>query len=157
MKTKHRKAAHTKRKYQADALSIYRVMSRIQPFTPDEVLRLSMPIRLSFESLRNGTGTHSDYKDLAIAINTSLIRAMEIDPIAEEMVKRAVEAMTRCAERFQRTGKYGFDGPAIGDIAEAVDFHDQLLQLSTPQQMVGAMRQYVKINNGRLKAGEIGV
>lgn len=141
MNTAHRRASGAKRKYQADPATIYKMMSKFQLFTPEELTRLQIPIRVSFEALKSGHGTHSDYQDLADAINCAMIRAESIDPIAEAMVLRARDAMLRLLDRFRRTSRWGFDGPAIAEVAEAVDFHEQLLRLSTPQQMMDAMKE----------------
>ena len=115
-----------------------RVLDKSRLFSAEEVVHLALPVRMSFEALRTGRGTPADYQELALAINTSLVRAMAIDPTAATAVGRAAAALTRCVERYTRTGKFGFDGPGIGDIAEAIDFHDQLLQNSTPELMLNA-------------------
>jgi hypothetical protein len=139
--TTHRPASGAKRKYQADPAAIYKLMSRIQLFTPEELTRLQIPIRVSFEAIKSGRGTHSDYQDLADAINCAMIRAESIDPMAESMVLRARDAMLRVLDRFRRTNRWGFDGPAITEVEDAVEFHEQLLRLSTPQQMIDAMKE----------------
>lgn len=141
MKTKHRKASQHKRRWQADPGSIYKLMNKVQLFTPEELRRLELPIRVSFEAMRLGRGSQSDYQDLADAINVAMVRAESIDPVAELMVLRARDAMMRLLERFTRTGRWGFDGPAIVEVGDAVEFHEQLLRLSTPQQMIDALRE----------------
>lgn len=141
MKTKHRKASQHKRRWQADPGTIYKVMTKLQPFTPEELTRLELPIRVSFEAMKSGKGSQSDYQDLADAINVAMVRAEAIDPMAELMVLKARDAMMRLLERFTRTGRWGFDGPAIAQVEEAVEFHEQLLRLSTPQQMIDALRE----------------
>lgn len=64
MKSSHRTASRAKRspgRYQADPASIYRLMNKIQPFSTGELLRLNMPVRMSYESLRCGRGVDDDF------------------------------------------------------------------------------------------------
>lgn len=124
-----------------DCAAIFKVMNRLQPFTPAELARLELPIRISYDALKNGKGTRSDYQDLADAINVAMVRAEAISPLAEAMVLKARDAMMRMLERFTRLGRWGFDGPAIDEVLCAVEFHEELLRNSTPQQMIDAMRE----------------
>ena len=144
MRTTHRVTSAFKQKTARDCAAIYGLIAKLQPFTPEELRRLSLPIRVSFESLKKGAGTYSDYQDLADAINVSMVRAEEIDPLAEAMVLRARDAMVRVVQRFECTGVWVFDGPAIGEVAEALDFYDQLLEMSSPQQMHDALMEVKK-------------
>lgn len=141
MKTVHRTASHAKRRYKADPLSIYKLMSKLQPFTPDELVKLELPIRISYESMKSGKGTLSDYEDLALAVNVALVRAESISPLAEAMVLKACYALLRVSDRFKRIGHWGFDGQAIDEVLCAVEFHEELLRNSTPQQMIDAIRE----------------
>lgn len=68
MTTAHRTQSQAKRRrWVADPRAFQRVINRLEPFTPDELMRLELPIRMSFESLRQGKGTESDFHDLAAA------------------------------------------------------------------------------------------
>ena len=144
MKTTHRNAAHAKRKWQADPSSIYRLMNKIQPFTTDELLRLNMPVRVSFESLRTGKGVDEDFHTLAAAINTALVRSESIDDLCVQTCQLAQDALMRCIERHHRLGVWGFDAQALQAIPDAIDLHEQILQLSTPLQMQDAMRRVME-------------
>lgn len=151
MKSKHRAASALKRRWQADPSSIYRVMNKIQLFTPDEQARLTNPPRLAFEKLRTGVATEPDYHVLAAGINVTMILAEKIDPLAEQSAVAARDAMVRCWERFERTQRLGFDGQALQDIPVAIDLHDQLMALLTPLQVHKAVSEI----QGRMDAGEV--
>lgn len=140
-----RKPHHHNDKAPHNLDALHHLMNRLQPFTPSE------HARISFESLKKGTGGYTDYADLADAINVSMVRAEKIDPQAVAMVMLAHDAMMRVAERFERTEQWGFDGPAIAEVAEALDFYDQLLALSTPLQMHMALLE-VKQRCDRIRA-----
>ncbi len=107
MKTKHRNASHAKRRYQADPSAIYRVFNKVQMFTRDELLRLNMPVRIAFESLRTGHGEDGDFHTLAAAINCALIRSEEIDPLCVETCKLAQDGLFRAIMRHNNTGRWG--------------------------------------------------
>lgn len=144
MKTSHRQASHAKRRYQADPSAIYRVMSRLQTFTGSEQLKLNLPVRLAYESLRTGVGSENDFHTLAAAINVTVVRAEAIDPLAEQTAIAARDAVMRCWQRHQATARWGFDGLALQDLPPALDLYDQLLALSTPLQMQQAMTETIR-------------
>ena len=145
MNTAQRIASRQKRKYAADPASIYKLMNKLQPFTPAELVALELPIRVSFEALRTGHGTERDWSDLAAAINVTIIRSRAIDPLCEQTANAASDALVRMWHRAQSTGRWGFDGPGISDVELGIDLHEQLCRLSTPAQMLDAMRQVLAI------------
>ncbi len=144
MKTAHRNASHAKRKYMADPASIYKLMNKLQPFTPEELLQLELPIRISFESIKTGKGTERDFHDIAAAINVAMVRSESIDPLCESAAIAARDALMRTWHRFERTGRLGFDGPAIGEVEAGIELHEQLCRLSTPIQMLDAGREVIR-------------
>lgn len=144
MKTAHRTASHAKRRYQADPASIYKLMNKLQPFTPDELLKLELPIRMAFEAIKTGRGTLQDISDLGVAINATMVRAESIDPLCLQTAIAARDALLRCLHRHTATGRVGFDGPAIAEVELGIDLHEQLLRLSTPLQMADALREVLR-------------
>lgn len=144
MKTKYRTASQHKRRWQADPLAAFKLINKIEPFSPGELMRLELPIRMSFESLRSGQGVESDFHDLAAAINVAMVRSEQIDPLCEQTALAARDALMRCWHRYQRSGVFGFDGPALAEIEAGIDLHEQLIRLSTPLQMVQALREVIK-------------
>ena len=141
MKTAHRKAAHGKRRYQADPAAMFRVFNRLEPFTQAEQHQLNVPVKLAYERLRTGVGCEDDFHTLAAAVNVAMIRAESIDPMAEQTAVNARDALLRCLVRHSTTGRWGFDGPALQDLPPAIDMHEQLVALSTPLQMETAQRE----------------
>ena len=153
MRTAHRTASQHKRRWQADPLAMFKCMSRIEPFNADELMRLELPIRMSFESLKNGTGVEGDFHDLAAAINTTMVRSEQVDPLCEQTAIAARDALMRCWHRFERTGRFGFDGPALLEIEAGIDLHEQLVENSTPLQMINALREVIR--RGHSQAEEL--
>lgn len=159
MKTKHRKASHAKRKYMAaDPLSIYRVMNRITTLTPEEQMEMALPVRTAFESLKKGTGTPDDFEALAVAVNVSLVGGERISPLVVGVCAQARDGMLRALDRFQRLGKWGFDGPALQVLPEVIDLYEQLLALCTATQLKGYMlecQKRIKERNATLEVEDV--
>lgn len=144
MKTKHRTAAKAKRKWQADPSVIYRVMSKFQDFTPDEHRKITLPVQLAFERIKSGAGTEDDFHCLAAACNVSRVCSEKIDPLVKVVCLTATDALWRCKERHDKTGRWGFDGPALSEIVEMIDVFTQLAQLLKPVQLQDAMTEAMR-------------
>lgn len=144
MKTAHRKASQHKHRWQKDYSAFGRIIGLLEPFTPEELLRLELPIRMSFEALKSGKGVESDFHDIAAAINYTMVRSEEVDPMCEYTAIAARDALMRTWHRWEKTGKWGFDGPALAEVEAGIDLHEQLIRLSTPGQMVKAMREVIR-------------
>ena len=132
------------RRWTADPLAAFKLIQKIEPFNVDELMRLELPIRISFQSLRTGQGTESDFHDLAAAINTTMVRSESVDPACVSTAIAARDALMRCWHRYERTGTFGFDGPALLEIEAGIDLHEQLIRLSTPLQMIKALRTVIQ-------------
>jgi hypothetical protein len=150
MKTKHRQAAQSKRKWQADPMACMRLFRKFQPFTPADVNDIVLPPMLAWDLLRNGKGIPHDFGTVADTINVALARSEHIDALCVETCNLAIQGLLRAHERHQRIGRYGFDGPALQDIALALDLFHQIVQLGTPHELFDAIRRVKE----RIRAGE---
>lgn len=144
MKTKHRTASKAKRKWQADPSTIYRTIGRHQEFTVLERGQVVTPVRMAYEKFRMGTAEETDFHTLAAACNVSLISAEKISPLVESVCLVASDALLRCKERHARTGRWGFDGPALSAIADMIDIFEQLVELHKPVQLQNAMTEALR-------------
>ena len=140
-----------KRRYFADPSAIYKLMGRIQPFTASEQMQLNLPVRLAFDSLKNGVGSEGDFHTLASAVNIAMICAEKISVEVEDVCIAARDAMARMWLRYKRTERWGFDGPAIQEVADCIDVYEQLTGLLTGGQLKEAMQECVK----RMQAGQV--
>ena len=141
MNTAHRTASHGKHRYHADPMTMFKTINKIEPFTAAELLRLELPVRLSFEALRTGQGTESDFHDLCAIINTAMVRSEAVSPLCEMTAIAARDALIRSWHRFNRTGRLGFDGPALLEVDAGISLYEQLVRNSTPVQMIEALRE----------------
>jgi len=134
----------------ADPMALYRTMGKIQHFTQDELVQLTTPPRVAFESLRRGHGTEFDFHTLAGVANNTLICAESIHPDCVEVAQKAQNALMRMLECANRLGTWGLDSAGLQDLPPVLDLHEQLLALHTPMQMQGAMRETIQ----RMKDGQ---
>jgi hypothetical protein len=129
-----------KRRHQADHGAVLRLLFRSAPYNAAELDDKKQPIRASYAALKSGTGTEVDFENLDIAICTTLVRSRSIDELCVITATVARDALERTWARYQRTGRFGFDGPALASVQDAIELHEQLLDLSTPKQMMDAAR-----------------
>ena len=133
-----------RRKYAADPVAMYKVFNRLAPFNQAELMQLELPIRISFEALKTGRGTERDWSDIAAAVNICIVRSHDISPDCVAVAEAASDALMRTWNRAKAHGAWGFDGPAIAEVAACIDLHEQFCELSTPLQLMNAMRKVVK-------------
>lgn len=98
-------------------------------------------VRTAFEALKNGTSDCAHFDRLAACINVGLIRAEAIDPLCEQTMKAATVAMGNADAIYGRHRKYGFYGPDLQAVADAVDLYEEILRNSTPHQMEDAVQE----------------
>lgn len=98
--------------------------------------------RLSLQCITEGTAGAGDtdcHDMLAHCIGMAQIRILDIGgPLANGVMQElneAAQALHRTSERWQRTGKWGFDGPAMQSIHHAIDLYETILRSSSPLQM----------------------
>ena len=142
-----RKRTIMKRRWHADPKTMLRLVSKVQPFTSEELVLLETPVRVAWESLRTGRGEESDFHTLAAAVNVALIRAEDIDPLAVEVCTRAADAMMAVWDRFQRKRVWGVDHLTLSHLPTCIDLYEQVLELSTPLQMQAAMNEAIQRSN----------
>jgi hypothetical protein len=110
---------------------------------PDLADAVMLRAHAAFDELRNARAkeeltAHSLMHILADTINTAMVRAEAINPAIESMLNLAVEAMQRADDRQATCGHYGFDGPGLQAIREALDIYEEILRHSSEKQMIDA-------------------
>jgi len=156
MNSAQRAASRAKRgnRYQADPTAIFRVLGRVQGFTPDEQTQLNLPVMLALDAISHGKGDDSDFQTLAAAVNISMICAERIDPLVEKTCTDARDALMRVHERHEKHGTWGFDGPGYLAIKDAADVYCQLTSLLTGGQLQEAMRDCMqRMADGQVMGG----
>ncbi len=139
-----------KKCYRKDYDVFRRTIRASEPYCDDDITKLMLPLRFSFEALRRGTATVTDAFEIANAINDTAVRAWGLEDedaanAAGPIANAAIAAMRRCGERYKKLGKLGLDGPGIADVAAGIDLYEQLVRLSTPAQMMAAASVAVRL------------
>lgn len=96
----------------------------------------------AFKKIAEGLAEPGDtdcHDMLAHCIGMAQIRIIDIGgPLAPEVIEdlnESAHALHRTRERWQRTGKWGFDGPALHSIQNAINTYEVILRSSSPLQM----------------------
>lgn len=134
MKTKHRRAAKAKR-WQKDLTSWICTIVGNKEQPQDNADKIMEKIRVAFELLKSGQAVESNFDTVACALNVGLTRAELIDALVEETMQKGIDAMYNCFDINERHGRYGFAGPDIVAVTDAINVYDGILRLSTPRMM----------------------
>ena len=111
-------------------------------------------LREYYALLCGGTADDDSYRRLYIAIQLAALRAKEIDADLAAQFVPAMSALSRCKERRQTTGKYGFDGPGMQAVAWGINAHEEILRHSTPKQMDNCLKEILKAMNAKTEWGQ---
>jgi hypothetical protein len=104
--------------------------------------RFRLAVLSALDGISKGVGTPGDWNTIASAMNQALeLTRADIGPEIMPVLLAANDGMMRTRERFERTGRLGFDGDAIRDIREALDLWFDQLMLCTVGQVDAATRQ----------------
>lgn len=112
-----------------------------QDMPEDHAEHILVKVKAVFELLRTGVGETKDFDRLALAFNVALVRSEEIDPLAEQTMRAGADAMMRCKGIWQRHGRFGFTGPDLIAVADALELYEGVLRLSKPLQMEQAQHE----------------
>ena len=134
MKTKHRRAAKAKR-WQKDFTSWICTIVGNKDQPQDNADKIMEGLRVAFELLKSGQAQAGHFDKVACAMNIGLARAELIDPLVEEIMQKGIDAMYSCFEINERHGRYGFTGPDIAAVTDALNVYDNIVRLSTPRMM----------------------
>lgn len=143
MKTAHRNASRAKR-YQANPYTWLETLAANSEPDPAHAMQITNMVRTSFELLKSGHGTAKDFNRLGAALNVALIRAEAIDPLAEQTIAGGMEAMRNCDRIWQKHGRYGFTGPDLIALADAVNLYEEILRITKPILMEQAAHEVAR-------------
>lgn len=149
-KAKQRAGNKPRRHGWGDPFAQFRLMRKLQPFTPAELLKLTLTPRMAWESMRTGQANDNDRGTVSAVVNTALVRCEAIHPDLVGVCKLAQQALLRVKQRHLQTGSCALTHQEIVDIEPVIDLHEQLLELSTPLEMERALAEVLR----RAAAGE---
>lgn len=157
MKTAHRQAARSKRRWQKDATAAFKLLDMATPNEPGKLVNEHIECRVSFERLRDGGATEQDFDLVAHILNAALVRAEQIDELLVETIQRGQAAMVRMQGRYRRGLRFGLDAAGLRDIPAALDAWEAMADASSPLQLQHAIHEsYRRIRCGNvLTPGDI--
>lgn len=141
MKTAHRNASHAKRRFIADPGSAMFTIEKHQDMPAEKVVDIMTKLTDAFARMAEGSTNCELFDRLAAAINVGLIRAEAIDPLVEEVMVRAINAMNEADGIYGRHRRYGFTGPGLEAMKDGLQVYQEILSKSAPAQMEAALEE----------------
>lgn len=111
-----------------------------RPFTEDETRTAHILTELAWHALVEGTGTDDDFDRVGKVINLAKIRALEIDQGLANELEQAQDAMNACKARHAKHGRFGFTGPELLVMRDAMAYQVEIVNASSAEQMRQAYR-----------------
>lgn len=111
-----------------------------RPFTEDETRTAHALTALAWQALQDGSGTEDDFDRVGKVINLAKIRALEIDQGLADELEQAQDAMTACKARYAKHGRFGFTGPELLVMRQAMAYQVEIVNASSAEQMRRAYR-----------------
>jgi hypothetical protein len=108
-------------------------------------------VREALQSMRDGTGNDTHWNTLAAVVNVCLLRGERIAPEVMQCAKDGQLAVLSIKDRFDRTGRWGVSHDDLVNLEACIDLYEQLIELSTPAQMLQAFRDVID----RMNAGHV--
>lgn len=130
-----RTQSHSKRQRFADPLALWKVVSMSTGFNQAEQTSCALPVRISWDALRNGTANAYDIETLADVTAICILATQHMDALVQETVEAGRAAMVAVADRYTRVKRWGVDAKALQDIPPIVDLYEELLRNATGGQM----------------------
>lgn len=124
----------SRKNYHKDPMASVHVLAANSEQPEANANRIMLALRVAFEKLKIGSEDDAQFDRLAAAINVGLIRAEGIDSQAEAVMLAGVQAMMSCACIHARHGRFGFTGPDLLAMNDALDLYESILRLSTPKR-----------------------
>lgn len=111
-----------------------------RPFTEQETATAHALTALAWQALQDGSGTEDDFDRVGKVINLAKIRALEIDEGLADELEQAQDAMTACKARYTKHGRFGFTGPELQVMHQAMAYQVEIVNASSAEQMRRAFR-----------------
>jgi hypothetical protein len=125
----------------SDPVAGLRTLHNCAPYRENELVHEHVLTRCAFDRLRNGQGVSEDFDRISMMLNIGLVRSEGIDDLLVQTMVRGQDAMCRMKDRVLRGLPFGFDASGLMDVPVALDAFEAILDASSPQQMVFAMRE----------------
>lgn len=124
-----------KPKYHRDPMASLMLLSRAKMGSANDAGRQAV-VRTMFDRLRNGEGEPADFDKVVMALNVASVRAHEIgNAYLKRLLSDGHKAMAECRRRYFELNRFGFTGPEITAMLDAIATYEAIEQASSDLQM----------------------
>lgn len=122
------------------------------PLRDDQLTDLGVAYWLSMENLRTGAATEEAWSCVVCALNIGMALCEDgIGGEYEAMLVSALDGAFRAKIRSAKAGTFRLDGAAIIAITDALQVHDQQLEIATRAEVTKAMQTVQdRVNKGHI-------
>lgn len=133
--------------------NLFEQAENAMPLDGEQVTDIGITSWHAFANMVSGTAPDSDdWAMITSSLNIALMLAEDGYGIEhQDQFNRALEGISRAWVRGTRTGQWRFDGPAINDVRDALELHDQQCALVTKGDIKRAMLEV----KARIDAGHV--
>lgn len=116
---------------------------------PQQRDAIVLPVHASVMSIEMGGGNTTNRHTIAAFLNiTSLLsKRMQSAPETEGIVERGMYALVASDRRWMATGKWGFSGPEMIAIREAVSVGDMLIKRANSTMLAAVVDRVSVLNS----------
>ena len=131
--------AYARKRRHMDPLAGIRVLDRARPFDEGDTTGEHIKTRACFERLADGTADNDDFDRVAMALNLTKVRALEIDQALANLLEVGQDAMAAIRRRHDKWAKWEVLPAERTAIVDALDAHEAITDASSPLQMMAAL------------------
>jgi hypothetical protein len=121
-------------------------------YRPEDLTDLRTAYWVAFANLKQGHPTEEAWGHVCFSLNLALVLC-ELGFGSEwtDTVVAALDGIFKAKQRGDRTGRYGLDGDAIKAVTDALEVHDQQMEVATRAETA----QAYAIVQQRIAAGNV--
>lgn len=145
---------HTKRRAHP-GLHPLDAITACQPFPEAEITRILLKVHDAFVHLRTGGADPDMFDRIAAVLNVGMVRCEGIGQAGVEVFKAAQAALMEADRFFGAYRRFGFTGPGLQAMKDAIALYDEILKASTPKQMhLAQMECLRRVQQGHYQQAE---
>lgn len=135
-----------------DAGAFLRAIGLQQQLDGGQQLDLTLAVRVAAQALRSGAGVEHHVHTLASAVNVALVLCERgAGHEFQNVIIAGQTALVRTIERGRRTGRWGFDGPALAEVDAAIAVYEAQLAAVPCITALDAVREVTRrVNQGHV-------
>ena len=131
-----------RRRWISDPLAHLKTITMSQPMEEihDGLVDAHLKHWAEYERIKTGDGTVQDFDHLLRDMKLVAVLAYQIDKSLGETITAGIMAMARVKARYLDTQRIALDGPGISEVANALEIMSEVINKSTPRQIIAAAK-----------------